>query len=155
MVTVTTAATTDHYRRLAAAQRTSGEALGGRMLRRTVLAVLLRAGVPLDVGEVLGAISAQGYTVKGQNPRRRVAQALAHEHNRGWARRVDVGTYTVGRLSKTSRWRILHERPRPRPRAPALTDGGPRRGKPACRTGRATMTAPPAGDGSSAWVDRG
>jgi hypothetical protein len=86
--------------------------LRGRPLRRAALAVLLRAGRPLAVGDVLAAIEGGGRRVGSSYPRKAVADALAYEHDRGWAVRVGRGTYGVGRISATSRWRILHEAPR-------------------------------------------
>lgn len=83
--------------------------LRGRSLRRAALAVLLRAGRPLQVGEVLTAIEAWGRRVDAEYPRKALADALAYEHDRGWARRVRRGTYAVGTISKTSRWRVLRQ----------------------------------------------
>lgn len=83
--------------------------LRGRPLRRAALATLLAAGRPLDVGEVLAAIEARGFAVAAAYPRKAVADALGYEHDRGWAVRVRRGTYAVGRISRTSRWRVLRQ----------------------------------------------
>lgn len=83
--------------------------LRGRPLRRAALAILIRAGCPLEVGDVLAAIEARGRRVASSYPRKAVADALAYEHDRGWAVRVRRGTYAVGSISKTSRWRILRQ----------------------------------------------
>lgn len=85
------------------------EPLWGRSLRRAALATLLRAGRPLAIGEVLAAIEARGRCVDAAYPRKAVADALAYEHDRGWAVRVRRGTYAVGSISKTSRWRVLRQ----------------------------------------------
>lgn len=84
--------------------------LRGRPLRRAALAALLRAGRPLSVGEVLAAIEAGGDTVAGADPRKALADALAHEHDRGWAHRVARGTYRVGTITRSTRWRLLTQR---------------------------------------------
>lgn len=83
--------------------------LRGRPLRRAALATLLRAGRPLAVGEVLAAIEARGLRVGSTYPRKAVADALAYEHDRGWAVRVRRGTYAVGTISRTSQWRVLRQ----------------------------------------------
>ncbi|HEX4081764.1 MAG TPA: hypothetical protein VHX40_02285 [Acidimicrobiales bacterium] len=82
--------------------------LRGRGLRRAVMAVLLRAGRPLTIGEILVAVEHGGRTVDGGYPRKRLADALGYEARRGWVVRVERGTYAVGRVSRTSKWRLLN-----------------------------------------------
>lgn len=83
--------------------------LRGRPLRRAALAVLLQSGRPLAVGEVLAVLEARGRQVDAPYPRKALADALAYEHDRGWARRVRRGVYAPGTISRTSRWRILRQ----------------------------------------------
>ena len=81
--------------------------LRGHDLRHAALAVLVRAGQPVAVEEILAAIEALGCRVLGSEPRKVLADALGHEVQRGRAVRVRRGTYQANRLAKTTRWRIL------------------------------------------------
>jgi hypothetical protein len=82
--------------------------LRGRRLRRAAMVALLRAGRPLTVGEVLIAVEHGGRTVDGGYPQKRLADALGYEARRGWVVRVERGTYAVGRVSRSSQWRLLN-----------------------------------------------
>jgi len=81
--------------------------LRGPNLRHAALAVLILAGRPLTVAEVLDAIEVRGCRVRGRDPRKALADALAHEHGRGRVLRVRRGTYLARRLPKTTEWRIM------------------------------------------------
>jgi hypothetical protein len=72
------------------------------------MVALLRAGRPLTVGEVLIAVEHGGRTVDGGYPQKRLADALGYEARRGWVVRVERGTYAVGRVSRSSQWRLLN-----------------------------------------------
>ena len=72
------------------------------------MVALLRAGRPLTVGEVLVAVEHGGRTVDGGYPQKRLADALGYEARRGWVVRVERGTYAVGRVSRSSQWRLLN-----------------------------------------------
>jgi hypothetical protein len=86
---------------------TRSRELRGHDLRHAALAMLVRAGRPVAVAEVLGALEASGWRVLGSEPRKVLADALGHEVERGRVMRVRRGTYKALRLAKTTRWRIL------------------------------------------------
>lgn len=52
-------------------------------------------------------IEAWGYAIGGTRPGKAVADAMAHEVDRGWLRRVGRGQYVLGAVSRASRYRIL------------------------------------------------
>jgi len=83
--------------------------LRGRRLRRAAMAVLLEAGRPLTVGQILSAVERLHGPVPGPLPHKLMADALGWEVQRGWAVRVARGTYAVGTISPTSRWRLLNQ----------------------------------------------
>lgn len=83
------------------------QGLRGRPLRRAALAVLLRAGGAVSITGVLEAIEAGGGRVGAAYPRKAVADALAYEHDRGWAVRVGRGVYRAGTISRSSQRRVL------------------------------------------------
>jgi hypothetical protein len=56
---------------------------------------------------VLEGIEVRGCRVLGSDPRKALADALAHEHGRGRVARVRRGTYRAGRLPRTTEWRVM------------------------------------------------
>jgi hypothetical protein len=82
--------------------------LRGRPLRRAAVVVLLRAHQPLTVGAIQATIERDGRLVAGPAAGKRLADALGYEARRGWVVRVERGTYAVGRVSRSSQWRLLN-----------------------------------------------
>lgn len=83
-----------------------GQLLRGRDLRHAALHILVRAGRPLTVPEILRALGDRGFVVAGRAPNKVLADALGHEVSRGRIRRTGRGRYAVGHLSRTIAWRI-------------------------------------------------
>jgi hypothetical protein len=81
--------------------------LRGHNLRQAAIAMLVLAGRPLTVAEVLTGIEVRGCRVLGSDPRKALADALAYEHGRGRVARVSRGTYRAGRLARTTEWRVM------------------------------------------------
>jgi hypothetical protein len=82
-------------------------------LRRMVLGVLIRAGRPMTVAEVVAAVEVDGpplHLRPGQHAHKVLADLLRQQVRAGRVRRVARGTYTVGTLSPSMRWRSLHWR---------------------------------------------
>ena len=80
-----------------------------RRLRVAAIAVVLRRGGPMSVGEILDALRAAGHQVDAADrPARVLADALALEARKGRLRRVRRGWYGPGTIPATTRWRILH-----------------------------------------------
>lgn len=72
--------------------------ISGLTLRRAVFAVLLNAGGPVTVGEVVKALHAAGvtsYSWTGKPTHRVVADMLAYQVRAGRVRRVERATYQV------------------------------------------------------------
>ena len=80
--------------------------LYGRDLRYAIVAMLLGAPGPLDIDEILRRIDAAGDVVAADYPRKVVADALGHEVLRGRLVRVGRGTYGLGKIPRTTAWRI-------------------------------------------------
>jgi hypothetical protein len=79
--------------------------LWGRDLRHAALAIVSRSG-QASVKEVLAALRARGFSVWGRQANKVLADAMGHEVKRGRLRRTGWGRYAVGRLAKTTRWRV-------------------------------------------------
>lgn len=79
--------------------------LSGLDLRYALTTVLLRAGVPLTVPELVRALERDGFTPWGR-PSKAVSDALRWEIGRGRVVRVRRGVYAVGAMPKQTRSRI-------------------------------------------------
>ena len=82
--------------------------LHGRNLRHAALVVLHRYG-SASIGEILEVLWANDFRVTGTRIEagKRLSDALRHEVRLGRARRVARGNYAVGRLARSTRYRIL------------------------------------------------
>lgn len=81
--------------------------LHGLKLRHAALAALLRVSRPLTVSQVLAELASCGHVPGGAHPNKTLADALAVEVRRGRAVRLRRGLYGVGRIPRTTAWRIL------------------------------------------------
>lgn len=79
--------------------------LSGLDLRYALTTVLLRAGVPLTVPELVRALERDGFTSCGRASKE-VSDALRWEIGRGRVVRVRRGVYVVGSMPKQTRSRI-------------------------------------------------
>jgi hypothetical protein len=86
--------------------------ISGKDLRRAVTRVLLYAGGPLSIGEVIDRLAADGVEVSGRWPgsdmHHRISGLLTQQVKRGRFRRISHGRYVVvpEQISRTDRWRI-------------------------------------------------
>lgn len=85
--------------------------LAGLRLRHAALCVLLLAGRPLTVAQLLRALSDRGHTVAASYPNKALADALAVEVRRGRAVRVRRGLYAAGTIPRTTAWRLRQGSP--------------------------------------------
>lgn len=79
--------------------------LSGLDLRYALTTVLLRAGVPLTVPELVHALERDGFR-SWERPSKAVSDALRWEIGRGRVVRVRRGVYVVGAMPKQTRSRI-------------------------------------------------
>ena len=79
--------------------------LSGMELRYALTTVLLRAGVPLTVPELVRALERDGFTCWGRSSKA-VSDALRWEIGRGRVVRVRRGLYVFGHMPKQTRSRI-------------------------------------------------
>ena len=82
--------------------------LTGRHLRSAILAILARNGTKMTLVEIHRELHLNGYAIASREPVHRLANALAYEHVKGRARRVERGTYALGVLNPGERRRIGH-----------------------------------------------
>ena len=82
--------------------------LHGRNLRHAALVVLHRQGAA-TIGEILEVLWANDFRLTGDRVEagKRLSDALRHEVRRGRARRVGWGRYALGRVARSTRYRIL------------------------------------------------
>jgi hypothetical protein len=73
--------------------------LGGRALRRAVVAALGAAGRPLTLTEIRRALHLAGYVLTSEQPVKQLGDALRYEEQRGGVRRVERATYTAASSS--------------------------------------------------------
>ncbi len=77
--------------------------LRGPRLRHAVISILLRAATPLPLPEIHRRLHLEGFRIEHRYPVKYLADALAHEHERGRAVRVRRGCYRIGTLDARSR----------------------------------------------------
>ena len=78
--------------------------VSGLERRYLLLVVLLDAGRPLTVPEIVDALARRGAAVAGR-PSKTVSDALRPEVRRGRVRRLGRGRYEIGRVARSSeRW---------------------------------------------------
>ena len=74
-------------------------------LRAMLVLLLLRAGRPMTVAELVAGVHSSGFAVAGR-PSRTISDALRAEVNRGRAVRVRRGTYRAGVVARSTRHRM-------------------------------------------------
>jgi hypothetical protein len=84
-------------------------------LRRAVLGILLRAGEPTTITEIIDALASQGVTTNlllARSPAEVVSDLLRYQTRIGRVRKVARATYLVcpDGFSRSTRWRCLHWR---------------------------------------------
>ena len=81
-------------------------------LRRAVLGVLLRAGRPMSIEQIVGELRSQGVEASssGRSDRKRLGDLLGYQTRLGRVRRVGRGRYEIvaDSLSRSARWRSLN-----------------------------------------------
>ena len=85
-------------------QITEGIATWGRDFRY-VLTLCLKAYGPLDLAELVSAMRAEGWAIRGR-PSKTVSDALRWEIARGRAVRLGRGRYGPGSIPRSTEWRI-------------------------------------------------
>ena len=80
--------------------------LSGRELRHACLALIDGARRPLTVAELRRRLEAAGFTVRGADPNKKLADVLRWEVTRGRLQRVGRGCYDVGHLPKVTASRV-------------------------------------------------
>lgn len=78
---------------------------GGRELRYRLSLLLLEAGRPLTVRELLARLDASGYLVAGRASKT-ISDALRREIALGRVVRVSRSTYTTGVIPRSTEWSI-------------------------------------------------
>jgi hypothetical protein len=82
-------------------------------LRRAVLGLLLRAGEPLTVTDIVDRLASQGVTTGpwlARSPAEVIHDLLRYQASRGRVRKVARATFVVvpDGFSRSMRWRCLH-----------------------------------------------
>ncbi len=81
-------------------------------LRRAVFGVMLAAGRPMTVAEIVDGLHRAGVRVgewHAKSERRVLADMLAYQTRAGRVRRTSAATYSfIAPVSRSTRWRYLH-----------------------------------------------
>lgn len=77
----------------------------GLRLRELLVLILMRAAVPMTVGELADAVERSGFAIEGR-PGKVVSDQLRYEVARGRARRLDRGIYGAGHVTRHAKSRM-------------------------------------------------
>lgn len=80
--------------------------LVGRHVREGALGVLVGAGRPLSIDEILARLHARGVRVAGDQ-RKALSDAMRYQARKGRVRRAGRGSYVLVGLPRTSEWRTM------------------------------------------------
>lgn len=80
--------------------------LRGASVREAAVAVLINARRPLTILEIIQRLDRRGCVLPGPKPRQVLADGLGHEVKKGRVVRVRRGVYEIGRVPRTTAWRL-------------------------------------------------